>query len=206
MIALQVMKKNIILTQTIILTALVAYLFFNITGCKQEQKIADLESRIEELKSEYTPLRFKILDRKNENIRVAIKFYNADGKAIQRATKVMKGNELSFDFYVIPIAERYLTFPIKVFTDKTPPEKGETLTKFYDDKDFPAIYEVQNMEKKLRGGLQAVFQRIKNDDFDADDRYFGNMVHDITDLKNYKTGVVYKIVCRTKGGIEVMED
>lgn len=200
------MKKILLFTGLIIVLGGTAYFMFNAAGCKQKQKIAELEERIEHLQSEYVPIRFKVLDRDNNNIRVAVKFYDGDGNVIERTTKILEGNELSIDFYVVPISGRYLAFPFKIFTDKTPPDEGEQLTKYYDADGFPEIYESKNLNKKLRGGLEVIFRRIKNDDFDADDKYFGNMVHDITDLKSYKTGSVYRIVCRTKGGIEVIED
>ncbi len=200
------MKKKIIITILSVTTALIGLTVYT-TGCKQEQKIAELETKIDLLKAEYTPMRFKILDRKNNNIKVAIKFYNAQGKSINRMTKILPGNELSFDFYVIPIGTRHLFFPLKIFTDKIPPAKGTQLTNFYDKSDFPAIYETAApMDKKLYKGLKSIFQHIKDDDFDADDQYFGSMVHDITKLKKYKTNTVYRIVCRSKGGMEVIED
>lgn len=200
------MKKTIIIILTSIAVSILFYFIFNTVGCKQKEKIAVLEEQVEFLKSEYVPIRFKVLDRKNDNLNVAVKFYDADGKVIKRINKNLIGDELSFDFYVIPIKERYIAFPYKIFSDKIAPDDGEILTKYYDNDGFPQTFHSKKMNKKLKGGLKAIFEKIKNDDFSTDDKYFGNMVHDISELKEYKTGHIYRIVCRVKGGIEVIEE
>ena len=200
------MKKIIIVLLILAVLGTTGYFIFNAAGCKQKEKIAALEDRINELQAEYVPIRFKILNRENGNIRAALKFYDADGKVINRTTKILEGRELSVDFYVIPVKDKYLAFPVKIFTDKIATDNGESLTELYDKEGFPQIFFSKNLDKKLMGGLELIFTKIKEDNYSADDKYFGNMVHDIPQLKAYKIGEIYRIVCRTKGGIEVIQE
>lgn len=200
------MKKLITILLLLTAGSTAGYYVLNMAGCRQKEKIAALEERIDMLQTEYVPLRFKILSRENEAIKVALKFYDGDGKVISRTTKILKGRELSVDFYVVPIKSRYLAFPVKIFTDQMAPDNGESLTEYYDKEGFPQIFFSEKLNKKLTGGLEIIFKKITEDDFDADDKYFGNMVHDIPELKAYKTGEIYRIVSRTKGGIEVIRE
>ncbi|MEA2042035.1 MAG: hypothetical protein U9N85_05730 [Bacteroidota bacterium] len=200
------MKKVTLPILSIITILIVFYFFFSISSCKQKEKIASLEQKIDLLKAEYSPIRFKIIEKENNTIDVAIKFYNSDDKVIRRVNKSIKGNELSFDFYVIPVKGRYLAFPYKIFSDQIAPDDGELITQYYDSEDFPEIFDSKLINKTLKAGLTAVFRKVKSNDFDPDDKYFGNTVHDISKLKEYKTGQVYRVVTHTKGGIEVIEE
>lgn len=201
------MKK--ILITLIILTIIAAgvYYVFNYLNKKQEAKIAKLGEKIGLLKSENIPLRFKILEKKDGYIKVAIKFYDADGKLIKdRIEKKLKGKELSFDFHVFPIKDKYISFPCKIYTDEIAPEDGEMLISYYDIESFPQVFFFEGIDEELKIGLSSVFEKIKTGDFNPDDEYFGNMVHDLPDFRAYNTDQTYKIVTRIKGGIEVIEE
>ncbi len=179
--------------------------FFS-TSCNRKEKIKILEEKIATLKIENVPLRFKILSRDNDKIKVAIKFYDMQDNVIERFEKQLEGSELSFDFYVLNINGRYLAFPSKIFSDKTAPAMGESLFANYDRKGFPEIYNFKGIDLKLKESLSFVFEKVKTGDFKPDDKYFGNMVHDVKEFQSYKTDQIYKIVTHTKGGIEIIED
>jgi hypothetical protein len=199
------MKSKKIFSIFLFLSAFLSVLTF-FSSCNQKEKIKILEEKIAMLKTENTPIRFKILSRDGDILKVAVKFYDCEGNVIDRAEKEIKGNELSFDFYVLPINGRYLAFPFKIFSDKTAPADGENLCDIYDKNGFPQIYYFKGIDPKLKESLAFVFAKIKSGDFKADDKYFGNMVHDVKEFKNYETDQIYKIVTHTKGGIEVVED
>jgi hypothetical protein len=176
------------------------------SSCSQKEKIKILEEKIARLKEENVPLRFKILSRDNDLIKVAVKFYDTQGNVIDRSEKQIKGSELSFDFYVLPVNGRYLAFPYKIFSDKIAPADGESLIGNYDREGFPQIYYFKGIDPKLKESLAFVFEKVKTGDFKPDDKYFGNMVHDVKEFQSYETDQIYKIVTHTKGGIEVVED
>ncbi len=194
---------TILATTTIVITIL---LIFNTFTCKQREQIAILEKKVKFLKTENIPIRFKILDKEDGKIRVAIKFYDADGNDIERIEKTLEGDELSFDFLVFPVKNKYIAFPYKIYTDKIAPVEGENLTKYYDEKNFPKIFYFKGIDNELMTGLSLVFEKIKTNDISSDDKYFGNMVHDISKLKSYKINTIYKIITHIKGGIEVVEE
>jgi len=176
--------------------------------CTEDQKlkISYLENNIEQLKSETVPIRFKIVERTRDSIFVKVKFYDTEGKELSSNDLTFAGEELSFDFIIIPINDRFLAFPYKVFTNKTAPEKGELLLNFYDKHNFPQIFYYKDLDKIIRKSLIDIFVQIKMQNFDLISGQFGNLVHDIKQFNAFETNKVYKIVSRTKGGIEVMEE
>ncbi len=179
---------------------------FNSMTCGQEKKIANLENKIELLKAEQTPVRFKITDRKSDSFTVAIKFFDADDNVIKRIEKKYKGTELSVDFLEFPVKDRYVAFPYKMYSDEMTPDSGDILFPHYDNAGFPQIFNYKDIDNDLKNGLQILFSKIKENDINPESTYFGNMVHDLKGVKTYKEDVVYKIIVHTKGGIEVVED
>lgn len=200
------MEKRIIFSEFLIRFIAIIILFTHIFSCNQREKIALLEEKIELFKTTNTPIRFKITEKKNGKIKVAIKFYDTEGTDFRRTEMTLKGNELSFDFLVFSVKDKHLAFPYKVYTDEIAPDKGEDLTEFYDKKDFPQIFYFKGIDEELQEGMSSVFEKIKTNDISSDDKYFGNMVHDISELKSYRVDRIYKIITHIKGGIEVVEE
>ena len=201
------MKKKLIFIILSAMLIIIAGIFiFNTITCKQREKIALLENKIELLKTENIPIRFKILEKEDGKIKVAVKFYDTDGNDIKRIEKTLKGNELSFDFLVFSVKDKHIAFPNKIYTDEIAPDKGENITIFYDKDNFPQVFYFKGIDEDLKAGLSFIFEKIKTNDISPDDKYFGNMVHDVSELKSYQAGKIYKIITHTKGGIEVIEE
>jgi len=173
----------------------------------QESKIAKLQAKIDQLKSETVPMKFVILERSNGNIKFIVKFLNTKGENIAKDTMMLKGSELSFDFYSIPISsDHFIAFPYKIFTDEIAPKDGILLFDYYDNNNFPEIYKDDKMDKDVKEGLTVLFGLLKQGRETEIEGNFGNMVHDLKNIRQFRTDEVYKIVSRTKGGIEVMRD
>jgi len=174
----------------------------------QRKTIAKLEAKIELLKSETIPLKFMIIEKKDSMITFITKFMDMDGNEITKDTFNLKGNELSFDFYSVPFEQkqRYLAFPYKIYTDQIAPNDGILLYSYYDKGGYPMVYVEKDMNKELKEGLKELFTILKEGKETDIKDYFGNMVHDLKYLREFQTGAIYKIVTRTKGGIEVMLD
>ena len=185
-----------------------AFLLLNGITCKQAEKIALLEKKIALLKEEIVPLRFKILSKEDGKISFAVKFFDSGEKPkdINRLVQTIEGNELSFDFIVIPVNDKHLFFPNKIYSDKIAPENGIDIKSFYDKDGFPQIFYFKEIDNEFREMLTEIFENVKDGNLSEDDNYFGNMVHDIANFNEYKPDRIYKIVCHTKGGIEVVED
>jgi hypothetical protein len=199
------MKKFLFIILIFIALAAIVFGYFTCAE-KQEEKIKLLEAKIALLKEEHTPIRFKIIEKTDDSIKLAAKFYNADNKEINKLETTLEGQELSFDFYVVPVKDRYLAFPSKIFSNKIAPANGIELYKLYDQNGFPEVYKTTNMDNEIYEGLQDVFQHIKSGQLDSLNNYFGNMVHDIKEFKSFLPQTVYSIVTHTKGGIEIIEE
>ena len=178
------------------------------TSCvkKQEKQIKNLEDNIALLQTENTPVRFKIIEKTEDSLSLIVKFYNADKKEINHFKKILNGQELSFDFFVVPVKDKYVAFPAKIFTDRVAADDGIVLYNFYDQEGYPAIFYHKNINENLYRGLKDVYQNIKKGQLDSVADHFGNMVHDIKKFNSFLPGNVYSIVVHTKGGIEIIEE
>jgi len=172
----------------------------------QKNKIKQLEDNIALLKEENIPIRFKILEKTNDSILLLVKFYNADDREINKVEQKLYGEELSFDFYVIPVKDRYVAFPSKIFTDKIAANHGIILYDYYSKEDYPAIFNSSEINSELYEGLKDVYMKVKSGQLDSLSEHFGNMVHDIKEFKSFLPENVYSIVTHTKGGIEIIEE
>ncbi len=201
-------RKLIIISSSGLLILLVGFLLLSGITCNQTEKITQLEQKISLLKEENIPVKFKILNKKDGKISVAVKFFDSQEKSepINRLVETFEGNELSFDFLIISVKDKKLIFTYKIYTDKIAPINGKNITDLYDKNGFPQIFYHKGIDKEFKEILSAVFTKIKTGNYDADDKYFGSMVHDVAGFKQYKEGRIYKIITRTKGGIEVLED
>ena len=198
-------KRKKIVIFGIIIFVIIVLIFFLFTKF-QENKIEKLENKIQLLKTETIPFRFKIIEKTPTKIHFAIKFYDLDGNVINRKEFTVSGQELSFDFYVIPIKDRYIAFPYKIFTNKIAPEKGKLLFSLYDKNDFPQIYYSKNINTDLKDGLSALFVKIKNMDIEELQGIFGSGIQDIKGIHEFKENQIYKVILHTKGGIEIIEE
>jgi len=189
----------------VIVIGIIIFGYFKITEL-QKEKIKELEDKIALLKEEHIPIRFKVSEKTDDSIKLIVKFYNADNEEINVMETKLPGQELSFDFYVVPVKDRYLAFPSKLFSNVIAASKGIELYELYDKEGFPGVFESKNMDLDLRKGLQDLFIQIKAGQIDSINHSFGNMVHDIRDLKSFMPDMVYSIVSHTKGGIEIVEE
>lgn len=172
----------------------------------QEKRIENLEEHIAFLKAENVPVKFRIDEKTDTLIKVTIKFYDLDDNEIAKTQQEVYGEELSFDFSVIPVKDKYVAFPHKLFSDQIAPKNGILLTDFYDKQEFPQIFHHSKITSEAKEAFTLLFEQLKTDSIHRDSKQFGNMVHDIKQIKSFQEGYVYKIVVHTKGGIEVLEN
>jgi hypothetical protein len=211
------------------LLLLVAFLVvLTFTVLHRRSVIARLEDRIELLKSETVPLRFMVLSRSDETVSARFRFYDADGVEIASFERSWNGSELSIDSVIVPVGERALVFPSRVFTDAVPPKRGTELFGYYDRGGFPAIFNSSALDKTARSALGELFGRVRTierGDGGAEierspgdrsrapsivDRLlesaFGNAVHDLKRFRSFEVGAVYALVARANGGIEIIRE
>lgn len=201
------MKINPIVIIIIIVIVAAATYFLFIGTKSQEDRIKDLEKEVSFLKEEIVPIRYKIISQEDDKIEVSVKFYDLDGKEFSKQRFTMEGTVASFDFYVVEMNNKYIAFPYKIFTDKIKPENGTFLYEYYEKDNFPMIFYSENSTTPFSFGIEALFQKIKDEDLENIENIFGNMVQNAPQtMINGAEGSVFKIVVHSKGGIEVIEE
>lgn len=207
------LNKKMTLSGLLILAVLFGGVVFLSTIIeKQQERIVSLKESAFLLKETWTPLRFKVVDRRPDEFTLQIKLYNQKGPdagesgLIAEAEWTLPGQELFVDFTTLQVGEDlYLSFPHALFTDLLPPAQGKLLHDLYDDHGFPAVFGGQGMSDEEKEPLIKVFQAVKKGEL-ISSRHFGNAVHDMKQLKSFREGYVYRVDCRRKGGIEVREE
>ena len=186
----------------------------------QEKEIARLEDQIQYLEEEFVPMKFEILEKKNSDISVAIKYYDMNGKEVG-ASKLVKlsGNELNFDFEVIKFSEKArIFFPSGVYTDTMAQVDETAISGDYEKNGFPAIYEGMKLYDKdgnpldeegveqVRTQLSDYFAVVRKRGAVTQTEQHGVAVHDLKSISEFKKGFVYKVVCHPhSGGIEIVK-
>ena len=173
---------------------------------EQEQTIDDLSVKAENLQEMYTPVKFRIDEKRTDRIYATMKFYNVKGEEVAKQKIKLNGTELAFDFYVIPVDDRFLAFPTKVFTNKIAPDKGKYIMDVYTKNGFPQIFNKPEMTESYTNGIKAAYSYAKANILRNDSTAFGNTVHDLEGISSFLPGHVYKIQVLSKGGIEVVEE
>jgi hypothetical protein len=178
---------------------------------RQEKQIAQLEEKIHFLKEVTTPIRFLILEKDSAQITFVIKFLDQDNTEFAKDTISIQGQELSFDFYVVPVKDTIgrevkVAFPYKVFTNSIAPEDGISLFKYYDDQGFPQVFLSSSIKDTAYVRLMSeLFTKVKNKDTEDIKGVFGSMVQDIRYQNEFEPGKAYEIIVHTKGGIEIKD-
>ena len=175
----------------------------------QKEKIAKLNEAISSLKEVTVPLRYKVISKTRDTMTVAVKFYDLDGQQIGKTQKFrLKGNTVSFDFYVAEFNNQYVAFPYKIFTDLMKPENGIIIYKYYEQNKFPMIYYSKNSSKAFGLGIEALFEKIKSGNIEDMKNIFGNMLQNSPKAdSNRIDDSTYKIAVHKNGGaLKIIEE
>jgi hypothetical protein len=206
------MKKLLITVLILGIVGTGAYYAFKYFVKEQEKTIAKLEEKIHFLKEETVPVKFRIIEKDTANITFVIKFYDQDNAdAFNSDTLTLPGQELSFDFYVVPVKdtsgrEVKIAFPYKIFTNSMPAKDGKLLFNYYDDQGFPQVFNNAKADTAYINRMSELFEKVKNGKTEEIEGIFGSMVQDIQKLNEFEENKTYKIVIHTKGGIEILEN
>lgn len=200
------MKKLIIFILIAGVLGVGGYYGFEWYKGQQEEKIAKLEDKVEFLKAETVPLRFKVLEKDSSQITFAFKFYDQNDIEFNLDTLSLQGQEISFDFYIVPVKDNLkIAFPYKIFTNKIPAKDGKILFDYYDDEGFPQVFSNEGSDEEYISLMSDLFSKIKAGDTEDIEGIYGSMVQDIKQLNEFTVNRKYEIVVHTKGGIEIKE-
>ncbi len=176
--------------------------------------VSRLEERIGMLKAETVPLRFVVLSRSDQSVSARFIFYDADGREIAMFERSWNGSELAIDAVLVPVGERFLAFPARVFTDATAARRGTELFGYYDRGGFPAVFDSASLDAAARDALSVLFSKAKS--FDADDGTgktsiapegpSAGLAHVIKRLRDFEIGAVYAFVFRADGVADILRE
>jgi hypothetical protein len=200
--------------------ALGGYLMVGDAARLQKIQIAYLEGLQTRLRSETVPLKFMVESRGGGEIKAKIKLYDLSGREISSMEKSWPGGELYIDMLLFPVrgeaagkaADSYLAFPYRVFTDKVSAASGSLLFDSYDSGGFPEVLSGISWSAKEEAAIKSAFASARKKaaaGLPAAGELpgsFGSAVHEVSKLSRLEEGVVYKVVCRVKGGVEILED
>ncbi len=125
------------------------------------------------------------------------------------------------------LAGTWLAFPRVVFTDRLPANAGFDIGPT-DTEGLPLVFGSASLSAGERAAIRAVYRGALADfglapapssDLRGGEvgspgtrgpkdlgGVFGSAVHEVAGLARFEPGLVYKVVCRLKGGIEILED
>jgi hypothetical protein len=213
----------------IILASFVAggYFYFQNANAIQKQKIVYLEKLSEKLRAETVPIKFMILSRSEGQIKARIKLYDLAGSEVAIVEKSWPGTMLYIDMLLVPArsapedsakgssppaADSWLAFPYRIFTDEVSASAGTLLFDAYDSGGFPQVFRGLDWtagESKAIADAYAAARKSAAAGLPATDSAkgsFGSAAHEVSKISSFDIGLVYKVVCRLKGGIEIMEE
>jgi hypothetical protein len=197
-----------------------AYIWVGNSGESQKKTIARLEGFADRLRSETVPVKFMVLSRDSGEIRARFKLFDLSGRELSVLEKSWKGTELYVDVLLVPIAsgkdakraDSWLALPYRVFTDEIPAASGTLLFDDYDVAGFPEVLRGVDWSAKEESSLKAAFAEARKaaraglPASEALKGSFGSAAHEVSRLSKFEEGIVYKVVCRVKGGVEIMEE
>jgi hypothetical protein len=199
---------------------LAGYFWFQGLGSSQKERIALLESASSKLKSETVPIKFMVLSREGGQIKARIKLYDLAGGEVAVIEKSWPGKELYIDMLLEPVRtareskepDSWIAFPYRIFTDELSAASGSLLFDAYDGGGFPEVLGGAEWSPAERLAISTAFADARRKAAsglpaaDASQGVFGSAAHEISGISSFEVGIVYKVVCRVKGGIEIAED
>jgi hypothetical protein len=208
--------------------AAAAYFYLEKATLMQRERIRALERIEARLTSGTLPLRFMVLSREDGTIRARIRLYDLDGKEVGLVEGSWPGEELCLDFLLVPLgravnggkadsgegdaARRWLSFPYRVFTDRVAPASGRLLFDVYDSSGFPAIFRGGDLGAEAGSLISSYFAKARKAAAEGlpaageVEGSFGSAVHETASIAAFRIGTIYRVLCRDKGGIEILEE
>jgi hypothetical protein len=108
--------------------------------------------------------------------------------------------------------DSWLAFPYRIFTDELSAASGTILFDDYASGGFPEVMRGIEWSAKEKSAITSAFSAARKraavglPATDAAKSAYGSAAHEVSKLSRFGLGIVYKVVCRVKGGIEIMED
>ncbi|MCX7025640.1 MAG: hypothetical protein NT080_13645 [Spirochaetes bacterium] len=197
-------SRGLIALLVVFFTVAAILLGVTVVASFQKAEIRELEATVRRLGAESVPMRFVIEERSPDSMSVLVKFYDTAGGEVGQLEAKLPGRELSVDVLIVPYRGAYVAFPYRIFSDSIAPKDGTALPRAYGKGGFPATVPLPTSEK-AKAEITSLFNAVASGG-PLPVEAFGNAVHEIGKLAAFETGMVYRVVVRPKGGVEIVED
>lgn len=188
----------------LLLLAAAAYGAFSLVTAMQRGRIASLEDAILALQAETVPLRFMVTERSDGRLNLRYRLYDLAGEEYAAAELSLQGETLYLDFLALPRGDAWLAFPYRIFTERVAPAAGAPLSDAVMPEGRPMSHRGGPFDDAALLELGRLYAALLSGE--PIRGAFGNAVHDLAELRRFELGVVYKVVARKKGGIEIIEE
>jgi hypothetical protein len=197
------------------------YLWVQSVGGAQKQRIDYLENLSTRLRSETVPVKLMVISRDDGQVKARLRLYDLSGKEVAVVEKSWPGTELYVDMLLLPFssesdkaekADSWLALPYRVFTDSLSAASGTLLFDAYDSAGFPEVLRGISWTPKEQAAIKAAYAKARNlaaqglPASDSTKGSYGSAVHEVAKFAGFEPGLVYKVVSRVKGGLEILED
>ncbi len=180
-----------------------------------KNKKIDLEKSLASMKSEFSFAEIKVIHKTNDKIRFNLRLLSIEGGSILEKSYELAGNDIFIESKVVVIEihgdKKSFVFPYSLYTDRIPPQKGESLIKFYTEGGFPQIYKTAQADESYTFTIQKIFNYAFNDDEEQTGFGMGenSLKMDISlhqgDFHSFEENLTYRCTVHPNGGLELTE-
>jgi hypothetical protein len=208
------MGAMILLILFIVIFAGLAVYVFNFS--LRNRKI-DLEKALALIKSEYSFAEIFIISNNGNYLTAGLKLIDAGGSVLTGKTFTLNGRDIFLESKVAVVKNgkfsNAVVFPFNLYSDRTSPEKGESITDLYAVNGFPSTYILTNMDEQYKNTLIFLFEKaMKAAGSDTNITLQDIKVNfmDISlhpaEFSSIEEGRIYKCSVHPNGGLELMEE
>ncbi len=200
-------------TLLLIIAIAMAWFFIKYKKTKLKTRAEALQSAIDAIKSDYAFAKIKVLKKNKGKITVILSILDVNGKEAGDKTFTLAGNDPFIEARVIVAhnaeQQKAFVFPLRIYSDKIPPSKGQSITSLYVRDNFPLNYRKEKQSKTWTHGITALYQSAMKGksvfpDSDSIDNIFSASVH-LGLMGNWTVGSTYILSIHPNGGIELKE-
>jgi len=170
-------KKIIYIASGAVLVAGIAWLLLAL----RKPSHPDISAKLHLIKDETICLRFKVIYDSDNDMILAGKFFDLDGKVVGRFEKPYSNDgPIGVNFADVDIKGHHVVFPQALIIG----DKEITLPEFYTSNGFPQVYNSTLLDSTLRAGIGCIFGMLQAGNESGITGSYGtvNMITNQTDL------------------------
>ena len=150
------------------------------------------------------PCSITMFGRSSQTISARINIFSFDSSHFYTLERSWQGWELIFDCVLVQISSGWLVFPYSIYTDVTKSSKGLNITKYYDYKNLPIIYDFSYITEKEKKDLKRIFSFVKAQRILPN--FFKTFKVAQISIRNFEVGKEYFIKVDTSGHLNIVEN